>query len=57
MEKFLVKKNKELDICDQELREEPLDKLVRRNIVQAQRMVWLIEDTIQRVKDDTYYQR
>ena len=57
LEKSLVKKKKELDISNQELKENPLDELAREKVAQIQRRVRLFEDTIHRVKEGTYHQR
>ena len=57
MERSLAKKRKELDICNQELEKNPLDKVIKEKVTQLQHKDWLFEDTIHRVKEDIYHQR
>ena len=54
MERSLVMKRKELDICNQELELNPLDEVIREKAAQLQHRVWLFEDSIHRVKEGTY---
>ena len=55
VERSLAKKRKELDICNQELEENPLDEEIKEKAAQLQHRVWLFEDTIHRVKEGTYH--
>ena len=57
MERSLAKKRKELDICNQELEENPSDEVVREKVAQLQHKDRLLEDTIHGVKEDVYHQR
>ena len=52
----MAKKRKELDICNQELEENPSDEEMKEKAAQLQQRVWLFEDTIRRVKEGTYHQ-
>ena len=51
MEKSLVKKKKDLDISNQELKENPLDESTREKVAQIQHRGWLFEDTIHRFRE------
>ena len=46
-----------VDICNQELEENPLDEEIKEKAAQLQHRVWLFDDTIHRVKEGTYHQR
>ena len=57
LEGALTNKRKELAACHQELEEDPKSKENKDKAVQLQRMVWLFEDSIHRVKSGTYHLR
>ena len=57
VERALANRRKELETCNQELEENPSDEEIKEKAAQLQHMVWLFEDTIQRVREGTYHQR
>ena len=52
-----MRKSKDLDILDEELRNDPHNEELRDHIIYAQNEAGLIEESIQRVKDGTYHLR
>ena len=53
----MAKKRKELDICNQELEENPSDEEIKEKAARLQHTVWLFKDIIHRVREGTYHQR
>ena len=57
LERALIKARKELVAHNQDLEEDPMTREDKDKVVQRQRMVWLFEDSIHRVKAGTYHLR
>ena len=57
LERALIKARKELVTHNQDLEEDPTTREDKGKAVRCQRMVWLLEDSIHRVKSGTYHLR
>ena len=53
----MERKRNDLDILDEELSNDPHNKLLRYHTIHAQNKARLIEENIQRVRDRTYHLR
>ena len=53
----MERKRNDLGIFDEELTNDPHNKLLRDHIIHAQNEAGLIEENIQRVRDGTYHLR
>ena len=52
-----MRKSNDLDILDEELRNDPHNEELRDHIIYAQNKAGFIEESIQRVRDGTYLLR